>query len=249
MHTAYAVFMAAIFISSSGALRAQSPAKDASTAPAPVQAESRQQGAQPAPDVQPPAPIPPIAASGLLQPALDTVQQKVGAVRLEKWKRGTIREETAEDIDSIQRDLQNTLPPMLRQADDVQGTVSNVLPISRNINSLYDVLLRVVQAARISGLPDDIVQLQQALIGLGSARRALDDRLQEAATAQEKQLVDLRRTVKAQAAIKCPAVPPPATPACATATPPKRPKKKPAAPAKPAQTPASPAPATPKTGP
>jgi hypothetical protein len=249
MRTSDAVFMAAIFVSSSGSLRAQSPAKDAGTASSSAQAESPGQAAQPAQAVQPPAPIPPISASGLLQPALDTVQQKVGAVRLEKWKRGNIREETAEDIDSIQRDLHNTLPPLLRQADGDQGTVSTVLQVSRNIDSLYDVLLRVVQAARISGLPDDIIQLQQALIGLGSARRALDDRLQEAAAAQEKQLLDLRSTVKAQAAIKCPVVPPPTTPACATPTPPRKPKKKPAAPAKPAQTPASPAPAMPKTGP
>jgi len=249
MRTSEAVFMAAIVISSSLALAAQSPAKNASTAQSLAQAASPAQAAQPPQGVEPPAPIPPIAASGLLHPALDTVQRTVGAVRLEKWKRGNIREETAEDINAIQRDLETTLPPLLRQADDAQGTVSNVLPVSRNVDSLYDVLLRVVQAARVSGLPDEIIQLQQALAGLGSARRALDDRLQEAATAQEKQLVDLRSTVKAQAAIKCPAAPPPATPACTTPTTPRKAKKKPATPAKPAQKPASTAPATPKAGP
>jgi hypothetical protein len=243
MRTSDAVLMAAIFFSPGMALAGQSPAKDAGTAQSPTGTPPTQ-AAPPAPAAEP-APIPPISASGLLQPALDTVQKTVGAVRLEKWKRGNIREETAEDINAIQRDLETTVPPLLRQADEAQGTVSTVLPISRNINSLYDVLLRVVQASRVSGLPDDIVQLQQALIGLGSARRALDDRMQEAAAAQEKQLIDLRSTVKAQAAIKCPSVPPPATPVC-PATPPRKAKKKPAAPAaKPAQTP----PATPKTGP
>jgi hypothetical protein len=191
-----------------------------------------------------PGPIPPIAASGLLQPALTTVQQTVTTLRLDKWKRGTVRDETGENINAILRDVQVTLPPLLGAADAAQGTVSSVLPVSRNINSLYDVLLRVVEAARVSAPADEIVQLQQALINLGGARRILDDRLQEAVAAQEKQIVELRGTVKVQAAIKCPA--PPATPACATPTPPRKARKKPATPAKPAQAPAAPATTTPK---
>jgi peptidoglycan hydrolase-like protein with peptidoglycan-binding domain len=173
------------------------------------------------------------------------VQQTVTTLRLDKWKRGTVRDETGENINAILRDLQVTLPPLLGAADAAQGTVSNVLPVSRNINSLYDVLLRVVEAARVSAPADEIVQLQQALINLGGARRILDDRLQEAVAAQEKQIVELSGTLRAQAASKCPA--PPATPVCATPTPPRKAKKKPATPAKPAQPPTSPAPTTPKS--
>src|ERR1022692_3728956 len=36
----------------------------------------------------------PTTLSGLVQPSLDTLQQTLGAVKLEKWKRGTVREES-----------------------------------------------------------------------------------------------------------------------------------------------------------
>jgi hypothetical protein len=75
-----------------------------------------------------PGPIPPIAASGLLQPALTTVQQTVTTLRLDKWKRGTVRDETGENINAILRDVQVTLPPLLGAADAAQGPVSSVSP-------------------------------------------------------------------------------------------------------------------------
>jgi hypothetical protein len=168
-------------------------------------------------------PPPPFVTSQILQPSLDTVQQTLGEVKIDKWKRGSIRDEAGSDISEIQRDLQDNLPPLLKDADAAQGALSKVLPVSKHVDALYDVLLRVVEAARFSAPDDQATQIRQALSGLGNARLKLDDHIQERAAAQETQIHDLRGAVEKQASFKCPAPPP--TPVCTT-PPPKKPKKK-----------------------
>jgi cell division protein FtsN len=163
-----------------------------------------------------------------LQPALDTVLQTVTAVRLEKWKRGTVRDETGEHITAIEHDLQGTLPPLLQAADANAGTLSKVLPVTRNADALYDVLVSVVEAARVAAPADQVSQLEQALSGLGSALRSLDDRVQEIAGAQEQQTSDLRKAVQTlnAARVAAAAAPPPAKP-CPAPAPARKPRKKP----------------------
>lgn len=220
MRIANAVFILTIFFSPSVSCALQTPVK---AAPVPAAAPA------------PPAP------SALLRPSLDTVQQTVTGLKLEKWKRGTVREEADANVGTVVRDLEDTLPPLLHEADAAPGTLSKMLPVSRNIDALYDVLLRIVEAARVSAPAAQITELQEALVGLEKARNALDERLQEAAATQDKQIKDLRTTVQAQAAIKCPAAAP--APVCPAPTPAKTVKKKPR---KPLATtpPATPAPAT-----
>lgn len=156
--------------------------------------------------VAPTAPVaakpaaPAIPVSTQLQPALNQVRQTVDSVRTDKWKRGNIRDEAAQNISQIARDIDVTLPPMLRTADAASSNLSNLLPILRNISALYDVLLRVVEASRVAAPDDQVVQLQQALVTLGNARLALSDRLQNSAASIEKQVADLQRIVQSQAA-------------------------------------------------
>ena len=181
------------------------PVPPSNTAPAP-----RDQ----APLSSNPAPRP---ISGILQPSLDTVHQTLVALRLDKWKKGTVRDEASVNIDAIQRDLRVNMPPLLQDADTAPGTLSVLLPVSRHLNALYDVLLRVSEASRVSGPDDQAGQLQQALLSLGNARLALDDRLLGSAGALEKQVIDLRATIQQQAAeraampapVALPCVPPP----------------------------------------
>jgi hypothetical protein len=168
-----------------------------------------------------------------------------------------VRDEASADINSIAQDMQTHIGPLLKDADAAPGTLSKTLPVSRHLDALYDVLLRVVEAARMAAPDDQANALRQALANLNTARLALNDSMESAAGSQEKQLVDLRVTVQKQAAFKCPAPPP--TPVC-TQPPAKKPvKRKPKPPATitpgtaPGTTPQKPAtPAsgtTPKTGP
>jgi hypothetical protein len=187
--------------------------------------------AQPASSAAAPATTQPAAnaqtATELLQTSLDAVRDTVGAIKLDKWKKGSVRDEASDNITAVMKDLQTSLPPLLKASDVAPDAVSRLLPVSRNINALYDVVLRVEEAARIAAPAEQAAELREALIKLGNARHSLDDRIQQLALAQEKQVADLENTVKAQAAVKCPVVAAPATPTCPTT--PKKTKKKPAA--------------------
>lgn len=185
--------------------------------------------------VSPVAPPPaPFVTSEILQPSLENLQQTLGSLRMDKWKRGSIREEASSDIGQIQRDMQDNIPTLLKDADASQGTLSKVMPLARHVDALYDVLLRVLEAARFSAPDDQTNQLRQALGSLGSARLKLDDRMQERAAAEESQIGDLRTAVQKQAALKSPAPQP--TPVCTTPPPAKKPKKKATAPTSKTQT-------------
>ena len=181
------------------------------------------------------------APSAMLQPAIDSIRQALGTVRLDKWKAAnTIRDEADANVGSIRRDIDSTLPPLLTAADGAPDSVTQVLPAFRNVNALYDVLLRVATAARVAAPTQQSAPLDAALLSLEDGRRALGDRLQSAAVSQERRISDL------QAAIR--AVPPPpsaAAPITAPlATPAKKrakPRVKPAAPATPPAGAAAPA--------
>ena len=201
-------------LSAAGQLRVGSSEPPQNTSPTPVASS---------PAATPVAPPPPFVTSEILQPSLDTVQHTLGSLRIEKWKKGSIRDEASSDIDEIQRDLQDNLPPLLKEADASHGTLSKVMPVAKHVDALYDVLLRVVEAARFSAPDEQANQIREALSSLGTARLKLDDRMQERAAAQETQITELRGVVVKQASFKCPAPPP--TPVCTT-PPPKKHKKK-----------------------
>jgi hypothetical protein len=163
----------------------------------------------------------PAAPSDILQRSLDEVRITVGSVKLDKWKRGSVRDEAGNNIDAIQRDLQGTLPSLLKDADSAPGTLTKVLPLSRNVDALYDVMVHVVEASRVVGTGDSVAQLQQALNDLEKARVVLDNQIQQTADVQEKQVIDLRTTVQKQdASLRAASAPPPAPkcPAPATTT-------------------------------
>jgi hypothetical protein len=179
--------------------------------------------------------------SMLMAPGIDAVKQALATVKVDKWKAaGPVRDEASTNIASIQRDLDATLPGLLAAADGAPDSVSKVFPAYRNVDALYDVLLRVTTVGRLMAPSQESAALSQALVSLDDGRRALADRMQDGAVAAEKQVVDLRAQLKA--------VPPPvvaAAPVCPTTTTPakKTTTKKPAA--KPAAKPATPPATTP----
>ena len=155
---------------------------------------------------------------------MSTVEVRItaGNVKIDKWKRGSVRDEAGTNIDAIQRDLQGTLPALLKDADAAPGTLTKVLPLSRNVDALYDVMVHVVEASRVVGTGDSVGQLQQALSDLEKARVVLDNQIQQTADMQEKQVVELRNTVQRQdASLRAAATPPPA-PKCPAPVPAKR---------------------------
>jgi hypothetical protein len=161
--------------------------------------------------------------SALLQPGIEAVRAALAGVRLDKWKASeAVRDEADANLNSIRKDMDVTLPGLLATADGAPDSVVRVLPAYRNIEALYDVLLRVAAAARVAA-PNQSGALDQAMLTMDAARRGLGDKLQVSAAATEKQVGDLRVALKAA---QTPPPPPPA-PVVAPVTPVK--KKKPAA--------------------
>lgn len=180
--------------------------------------------AQP-PAVQPAAVRGQGTASAMVQPALDTLTQALEVLRPEKWKASdAIKQETGSNIDSIHRDIQTTLPQLLATADAAPNSVSQLLPAYRNIEALYDVLLRVSQVGNLTAPNQQSAAIDHARASLEDARRALGDHLKSAAIAQEQQVHSLQAALRAT-----PPAPPPV--ACPTPAPVKKPRRhrKPAA--------------------
>ena len=66
-------------------------------------------------------------ASSLLQPSLDTVRQALSGLKVERWKRGSVRDEANTDINSIVVDLQQRVPGLLKDADACAGNTEQVV--------------------------------------------------------------------------------------------------------------------------
>lgn len=158
-----------------------------------------------------------VPVTPILQPALDQVRGALAQVRVDKWKKGNIREEASQNIDQIRKDLDGSLPPLQRAADAAPGSLSRTLPVSRNVSALYDVLLRVVEASRVTAPDDQVARLQDALVALGNARLKLADAMQSSAETMEKQADDLRATIRSEEAQKAAASAVPAAQPCTPA--------------------------------
>ncbi|HEX9199089.1 MAG TPA: hypothetical protein VF865_05985 [Acidobacteriaceae bacterium] len=192
------------------------------TAQAPVRANNTQQPASTATTTSAPAakPAPP---STTLQSSMDVLKQAIEEIRTDKWKASAaIKSEAQNNVASIQRDLESTLPPLLAAADAAPDSTAKMLPVFRNVDALYDVMLRLVAAGRLAAPADQMSALDQSLSQLSDSRRALGEQLQGNADVQEKQIVRLQAALKAIP----PPTPPPPAPVCPS-TPPKK-KAKPA---------------------
>jgi len=226
MRTSVAASVFAVFCSASIWCEGQTATPpDATTAPAFQKSPASQ--SSPAS----PAPTGP-SASSLLKSPLDGLQQTLTGLRLDKWKSGSVRTEATANIASIQKDLQGTLPELIAAADAAPSLVSKALPVSRNLDALYAVLVRVVDGARVAAPGDQVDQLTRAMAEVQKSRLALNDQLQDLAAAAEKQVADLQLAVvqmRTPAPAACPAIPA-AKPSPTPAAKKKVVKKKPATP-------------------
>jgi hypothetical protein len=183
---------------------------------------------QPAPAPAGPKP------SDLLHPALSQISQTIVSLNISRWKApGEVRGGTQQNVDSIQRDLNNTLPGLLATADATPGSVSAVFPVYRNIDALYDVLLRVSQTAMLAAPENEANSINDALGKLESARSDLGNSILNTAQNNEAEVVKLRASIQQAAAVQ--AAPPPKTTVVndGPATPPPTAKKKKPKPATP----------------
>lgn len=157
------------------------------------------------------SPQPQLANIGTqLQPALSEVNNTVGSLNVARWKApGEIRNQTQQNVVSIQNDINNTLPGLTSQADAAPGSVPPAFAVYRNLDALYDVLLRVVQTANIAAPSSEQAALVSALTHLESTRTSLAQTILGNSQSQEAELTRLRAAI--QAAKAAPPPPPKST--------------------------------------
>jgi hypothetical protein len=205
-------------------------------------------GQTPTADTQPAAHASSTALpSAMLQPVLSDVQTSTSGLNISRWKApSSVRDAAQQNVDSIQRDLGNTLPGLIAQADAAPGSVPASFAVYRNIDALYDVLLRVSESADLAAPESEADSVDSSLQKLEVARAQLGDSILRNSQHSEAQVIALQAAVRsAKAAATAAAQPKPEIvvddgPAN---TPEKRVRKK-APPKKPAQKPAPGAPAT-----
>ncbi|MGC1478802.1 MAG: hypothetical protein WA804_23345, partial [Terriglobales bacterium] len=206
----------------------------------------------------PPAPQPPVAYAsvselnsilGQLQQTVKSIQSDLASMRIERWKTdGATKKQTLADIDSIQRNLQSTLPETIAQLNNSPEDLGASFKLYRNLDALYSVFGSVTELAGAFGSKDEFQSLDNDLNGLKSARRDFGDRMQKLTASKEDELTRLRAQVKTLTA--APPPPPKKIVVDDTETPKKPVKKKPTAPKPAATTPKPPTtPATPPASP
>ena len=168
-----------------------------------------------------PVPSPATASAGqigaTLRPSVQLVKEALGSLNIDKWKASSaIKNEADANVQSIQRDLDQTLPGLVTTADAAPGSPAKAIPVFRNIDALYDVMLRLDAAGRLAAPKDQVGALDDALASIASARRTLGDQLQANADAQDQRMVRLQQAAArpapaAPAPVACTPPPPPPT--------------------------------------
>jgi len=132
-------------------------------------------------------------AFGNLHPALANVQGAIGGLSIGHWKASSeVRTNALQDVASMQRDLTATLPGLMTQAEAAgangPAALSPAFAVFRNLDALYDVLLRVTETAALTGPASDAGSLEDARAGLEDGRAKLGAWLLEAIGAQDVQI-------------------------------------------------------------
>lgn len=155
-----------------------------------------------APDSQPAAHPASSAAlpSAMLNSVLSDVQNTASSLNISHWKApGRVKQSTQEDVESIQRDIGNTLPGLISQADSAPAAVSPSFAVYRNLEALYDVLLRVSETADLAAPDNEASAVASSLQRLESARSQMADAILNNSQHNEAQIVALEKAVRAAA--------------------------------------------------
>ena len=129
-----------------------------------------------------------VAPSSLLQPTLSELRSTIAGLHTAKWKApGPVKDEAQGNIGSMNRDLESTLPGLLAQADAAPGAVPASFAVYRNLDALYEVLLRVSGTAELAASEEEAANVAHSLLTLDAARRALGDLI--LASSRQQQLV------------------------------------------------------------
>lgn len=145
---------------------------------------------------------------GQLETASKTAQIDLSRLRIDHWKTdGSTKKQSAQDVESIQRNLQSALPEMIGQLRTSPEDLPATFKLYRNLDALYDVMGGVVESAGAFGPKDDFQSVSNDLSAFESIRKQLAERMENLAGSKEQEIVRLRSQLKT-AESEIPATPP-----------------------------------------
>src|SRR6185437_8551654 len=90
----------------------------------------------PAQEAAAPAPAPAVrTASAILQPALSQAQETLSTLKVEKWKKGSVRDEAGANVSALLHDLQTNIPPLLAASDSEPTALSSAIPLIKHLDA------------------------------------------------------------------------------------------------------------------
>lgn len=147
------------------------------------------------------ATMPPIRET--LRPALEQVGVAARQVQSDRWKVSReAKNQLRSDLTSIQQDLSSQLPTLFQAAEADPAALGPQLSVMHNVDALYDVLVRVSTTANLTASNQDAVLLDNALVGLESARKTVANRLLLAASNRDQELVRLQTQAASEVKVK-----------------------------------------------
>jgi hypothetical protein len=176
-----------------------------------------------------------------LEATAKNTQADLVKLRIEHWKTSNAgKKDALAAVDSIQRNLQGTLPDIISQLRTAPEDLPGTFKLYRNLDALCDVVGSVAEGTQQLGSKDEQQALANDLSGFESARKQLAQRMETISAAKEAEIVRLREELKtAQAAV-------PVAPAKKIVVDDNEPPKKPAVKKKPAAKPTTTTPTTAK---
>ena len=178
-----------------------------------------------------------------LEASSKNTQADLAKLRIERWKTsGASKKETLGKVDSVQRNLQGTLPDIIAQLRGTPEDLPATFRLYRILDALCDVVGSVAEDTGAFGSKDELQSISNDLNGFDGTRKQLAQRMETLSAAKEAEITRLRADLRtAQAAV-------PAAPAKKIVVDDNEPAKKPAVKKKPAAKPATPSTAKPAAG-
>jgi hypothetical protein len=135
-----------------------------------------------------------------IKQAIPLINTSLVSTRPQKWK-VKADEHVADERNylSIHHDLEDVLPNLIKAAQASPHSIAQAIAVYRNLNALYDVVVRLQQTAALTG-KEDAPLLQDVLTRLEALRGMMAEKMITLAGQQEQALAQAQKTLADQAA-------------------------------------------------
>lgn len=143
-----------------------------------------------------------------LQRIIENARVDLARLRVDKWKAdSSVRQQTAANVESLQRNMTNALPGLLTAAQQNPSSLNASFKLYRNLNALYDVMSNVAESAGAFGSKEEYSALARDVGDLDNSRRILGEAMDSLTAQRDAEFTRIQQAAR-QAAAQTAAAPP-----------------------------------------